>query len=103
MYAIIETGSKQYWVEQGMTLDVEHLPGEPGEVHVFERVLMLGDEGEARVGRPTLDGATVSARIVEQGKGPKVVVFKMKRRKKHRVTRGHRQQYTRVEITSIEG
>lgn len=103
MYAIIETGGKQYRVEQGMRLDVERLQGEPGETHVFERVLMLGGDGEARIGKPVLDGAKVSARIIDHHRTDKVIVFKMKRRKKHRVKRGHRQLHTRIEITGIEG
>jgi large subunit ribosomal protein L21 len=103
MYAIIETGGKQYRVEKGMTLEVERLPGEPGDTHVFDRVLLLGSEKDTRIGTPVVDGAKVKARIVTQAKGPKVVVFKMKRRKKHRVRRGHRQAQTTVEITDIKG
>jgi large subunit ribosomal protein L21 len=103
MYAIIETGGKQYRVEKGMKLDVERLEGEPGQKHVFERVLLLGEQEGTRVGTPLVEGASVSARIVEHAKADKVLVFKMKRRKKHRVKRGHRQERTIVEITDIEG
>lgn len=103
MYAIIETGGKQYRVERGMQLDVERIQGEPGDTHVFERVLMLGGEGEPRIGKPLVDGAKVQARIIDHHKADKVIVFKMKRRKKHRVKRGHRQLHTRIEITEIEG
>ena len=103
MYAIIETGGKQYRVEKGMRLGVEKLEGEPGDSLVFDRVLLLGGDDETRIGTPLIEGARVSATILEQAKDPKVVVFKMKRRKKHRVRRGHRQEKTLVEITEIEG
>ncbi len=103
MYAIIQTGGKQYRVEKGMRLDVEKLDGAPGDTLVFDRVLMLGGQGDARIGTPVVQGAKVSARIIDQHKGDKVIVFKMKRRKKYRVKRGHRQLQTRVEITEIEG
>jgi large subunit ribosomal protein L21 len=103
MYAIIHTGGKQYRVEKGMRLDVERLSGEPGDTHVFERVLLLGGSGDTRIGTPVVEGAKVSARIVDHHKADKVMVFKMKRRKKYRVKRGHRQLHTRIEITDIEG
>ena len=103
MYAIIETGGKQYRVEQGMKLAIESLPGDPGATLVFDRVLVLGEGPVTRVGTPVIAGAKVSAKIIEHGRADKVVVFKMKKRKKHRVHRGHRQHETRIEITSIEG
>jgi large subunit ribosomal protein L21 len=103
MYAIIETGGKQYRVEKGMKLEVERLPGEPGETLVFDRVLLLGDDAQTRIGKPVVEGASVSALIIEQGKAAKVLVFKMKRRKKYRVRRGHRQLQTYIEITDIKG
>jgi large subunit ribosomal protein L21 len=103
MYAIIETGGKQYRVEKGMKLEVEKLPGEPGETHVFDRVLLVGEDGKTRIGTPVVKGAKVSARILEHAKAGKVVVFKMKRRKKSRTRRGHRQLQTSVEITDIKG
>jgi large subunit ribosomal protein L21 len=102
MYAIIETGGKQYRVEKGMRLDVERLDAEPGETFVFERVLMLGGGEEPRVGTPVVDGARVSARVIDHHRADKVMVYKMKRRKTYRVKRGHRQLHTRVEITEIE-
>jgi large subunit ribosomal protein L21 len=103
MYAIIETGGKQYRVEKGMQIRVEKLPGEPGDKHVFDRVLLVGDDKDTRIGTPVVKGAKVSAKILDQGKAPKIVVFKMKRRKKYRVKRGHRQPTTFVEITGIKG
>jgi len=103
MYAIIETGGKQYRVEEGMRLGVERLDGEPGAKHVFDRVLLVGGKGETRVGTPCVEGAKVSAKIVEQVKDRKIIVFKMKRRKGRRVKRGHRQMVTVVEITGIKG
>ena len=103
MYAIIDTGGKQYRVEQGMKLAVESLPGDPGATLVFDRVLVLGEGQSVRVGTPLVKGAKVSAKILEQARADKVHVFKMKKRKKHRVHRGHRQHETRIEITAIEG
>ena len=86
-----------------MQIHVERLPGEPGDRHVFESVLIVGDEKDTRIGTPIVKGAEVSAKILDQGKAPKVLVFKMKRRKKYRVKRGHRQMTTFVEITGIKG
>lgn len=101
MYAIIAAGGKQYKVEPGQVLRLEKMPGQVGQKLELEPVLMIGGEGEPRVGRPRLEGK-VSATILEQGKARKVMVLKKKRRKGYRVKRGHRQQYTAVRIEAIE-
>ena len=100
-YAIIETGGKQYRVAVGDTLSIEKLPVEPGTDVTFDRVLMVGGDGSARVGTPLLDGATVQAQVEQQFRGPKIVVFKYKAKKRYRRRTGHRQSLTRVAITAI--
>jgi len=101
MYAIIETGGKQYRVAPGETLDVEFLEGKVGDTISLPRVLMVQEEAGARIGNPVLQGATVKAEVVAQGRQPKVIVFKKMRRKNYRRTRGHRQEFTRLKITEI--
>lgn len=103
MYAIIETGGKQYKVEEGMTLDVELLHAEAGEVVDVEAVLMLNKDGQLTVGKPYVEGAKVSLKVVENGKAPKIVVFKYKPKKNYRRKKGHRQPYTRVTVEKIVG
>jgi large subunit ribosomal protein L21 len=100
-YAIIETGGKQYRVAVGDRLAIEKLPVETGSDFVFDRVLMVGGAGAPRVGTPLLPGATVSAQIEDQFRGPKIVVFKYKPKKRYRRRTGHRQAQTRVAITAI--
>ena len=102
MYAIIETGGKQYRVSEGDVIDVE-LTGQEGDSLQFDRVLMVGGEGGSRIGNPVLDGASVSATLVNQVRAPKIVVFKKKRRKGYKRTQGHRQDLQRVRIESITG
>lgn len=105
MYAVIETGGKQYRVEPGDIIDVERLPASDADDPevVFERVLLVGgDEGDARVGRPTVDGAQVRATRLGDVRGPKIIVFKMKRRKGYRRKNGHRQDLLRVKIEDIQ-
>ncbi len=104
MYAVIETGGKQYRVQPGDVIDVELLKdaGNRGsEVH-FDRVLMVSGDAGTQIGSPVLDGAKVSAELVDRVRGPKVLVFKMKRRKQYRRTRGHRQDLMRVRIKEIQ-
>ena len=101
MYAIVNTGGKQYKIRQGDVLRVEKIPGEIGSPVSFDRVLMVSDGENIRIGRPTLDDVPVKGHIVEQGKGTKIIVFKYKRRKRYRRKLGHRQQYTAVKIDSI--
>jgi large subunit ribosomal protein L21 len=100
-YAVIETGGKQYRVAVGDTLSIEKLPVEPGADITFDRVLMIGGDGSARVGTPLLAGATVQAQVEQQYRGPKIVVFKYKPKKRYRRRTGHRQSLTRVAITAI--
>ena len=102
MYAIVKTGGKQYRMEAGQTLYVERLVSPVGEQVRFDEVLLLGGEGETRVGAPLLDGAFVRATVVEQGRDHKIRVFKYKKRKHYKRTRGHRQSYTALRIDSIE-
>ena len=103
MYAVIETGGKQYRVQQGDVIDVERsaATGDDGTIE-FDRVLMIGGDGDAKVGSPTVSGATVSGVLEEEIKGPKIRVFKRKRRKGYRRSQGHRQDLLRVRIEKIE-
>lgn len=101
MYAIIETGGKQYRVTEGDQIRVEKLGMADGEQVKFDKVLVLGDGAEAKVGAPYVDGAAVFADVIESGKGKKVIIFKYKAKKDYRKKRGHRQPYTLVEITGI--
>ena len=105
MYAVIQTGGKQYRAEPGQTLWVEKLPGNEGDAITFDQVLLVsGDEGKGvSVGKPTVAGAKVTGQIVEQGLGEKLVVFKFRRRKNYVRRNGHRQDLTAVKIESIVG
>ena len=102
MYAIVNTGGKQYKIQQGDVLRVEKIPGEVGSPVSFDKVLMFSDGENVNIGRPVLDNVAVKGHIVDQGKGKKIVVFKYKRRKRYRRKLGHRQQYTEIKIDSIE-
>ena len=101
MYAVIRTGGKQYQVAPGQRFRVEKLAGNVGDTVELDDVLLIVDGEKVSVGRPVVDGAKVTAKIVEQGKDKKVVVFKKKRRKGYRLKQGHRQQYTALEIQEI--
>jgi len=103
MYAVMTTGGKQYRVSEGDLLRVEKLTGETGEKVVFDRVLMIGGKGAPKIGTPVVKGASVEAEITAQGRGAKIVVFKMKRRKKYRRKQGHRQPFTELRIGKIKG
>ena len=100
MYAIVETGGKQYRVEEGSRLTVEKLPAEPGATVTLDRVLMLGG-GECRIGTPYVEGSSVTCEVVEQGRGPRVRVFKRWRRNDSRKLRGHRQYCTTLLVKGI--
>ena len=104
MYAVIETGGKQYRVQEGDVLDVERISGVSGEKRdiVFDRVLLVGDGDDIKVGTPVVDGAAVNAELVSEVRGPKVIVFKFKRRKQYRRKNGHRQDLHRVRIQGIQ-
>jgi len=103
VYAIIRAGGKQYRVKEGDTIHLESLSAKAGEKVVLGEVLLVGGgEGEARLGSPTIAKAQVLGTVVEQGRGPKIRVFKYKKRKHYRRTRGHRQSFTALRIDAIE-
>ncbi len=102
MYAVVRTGGKQVRVEAGEDVWVEKLAGAVGDPVELE-VLLIGGEGEARIGTPTVDGAKVVGTIKAHGRGEKITIFKMKRRKNYRRKQGHRQSLTQVHIEKIEG
>ena len=101
MYAVIVTGGKQYKVSEGDTIFVEKLDMEEGSSVTFDKVLIAGEGDDVKVGAPTVDGASVEAKVVKNGKAKKIYVFKMKRKKNERTKKGHRQPFTKVEITKI--
>lgn len=101
MYAVVKTGGKQYKVKAGEILRVEKIEGEVGSPLTFDSVLMVSDGDNLTLGQPEVDNASVSAHIVEQGRGQKIIVFKYKRRKRFRRTQGHRQHFTAVKIDTI--
>ncbi len=103
MYAIIETGGKQYKVQNGDQVKVEKLSAEAGNTVVFDKVLACGEGSDIKVGTPYLEGLTVEGEVVESGKGDKVIIFKYKAKKDYRKKQGHRQPYTLIEITSVAG
>ena len=102
MYAVIETGSKQYRVAAGDTLEIERLPIEAGQPVTFDRVLLVNSEGKVTVGSPTVANASILADVVEHIRGEKKIAFKMKRRKGYHKTIGHRQELTVVKIKEIK-
>ena len=102
MYAVVRTGGKQYVVSEGDLLKVEKLEGDVGDTITFEDVLLVSQDGDLKVGTPTIEGSKVTGTIVEQGRGKKLIVFKMKRRKGYRRKQGHRQFFTGVKVASIE-
>jgi large subunit ribosomal protein L21 len=101
MYAVIETGGKQYRVEVGTELEVELLDAEPGKTVTVGRVLLVADGDDASIGRPVVDGAQVSAEVVRQGRGEKLIVFKYGPKTRRRVKKGHRQELTTLRISDI--
>ncbi len=101
VYAIIETGGKQYRVQQGDTIYVEKLDAEANATVSFD-VLMIGGDKKVTVGKPTIKGAKVEGKVIAQGRGEKIVVYKYKSKKNYRRKQGHRQPFTKVEITAIE-
>lgn len=102
MYAIVETGGKQYRVEEGRPVRVEKLPVKKGEEVIFDRVLLYSDGTETKVGRPYLDNCRVKGKVTVQGRGRKIVVFKYKPKKNYRRKMGHRKFFTEVLIRKIE-
>ncbi|MCO6452126.1 MAG: 50S ribosomal protein L21 [Caldilineales bacterium] len=101
MYAVIETGGKQYRVEEGETLNVELLKAETGEQVTFDSILLVGNGEDVRVGQPVVSGASVTATVLGLARGPKVVIFRHSGRTTMRKKTGHRQTYTRLHIDSI--
>jgi large subunit ribosomal protein L21 len=101
MYAVIRTGGKQYRVAANDVLDIEKIPGEAGETIQFDDVLLIGGKGEAQIGTPLVEGASVAAELVEHHRGEKVIIFKKRRRHNSRRRNGHRQYLTTVRITEI--
>ena len=102
MYAVVNSGGKQYKVQKGEVLKVEKISGDVGNSVTFDRVLMFSDGENVSIGQPVLDGVSVEGHIVEQGKAKKIIVFKYKRRKRFRRKNGHRQEFTAVLIDSIK-
>ena len=102
MYAVIQTGGKQYRVQQGDVIFIEKLDCQAGDVVSFDKVLFIGGE-EAKIGTPVVEGAKVEGKVLSQGKSRKIVVYKYKAKKNERKKQGHRQPYTKVEIVSVNG
>jgi len=101
MYAVIKTGGKQYRVSAGEKLKVEQIPADIGAEIVLDQVLMVGDGDAVKLGAPLVNGASVKAKVVAHGRGAKVSIFKMRRRKHYRKSQGHRQNFTEIEILGI--
>lgn len=103
MYAVVKTGGKQYRVSAGTKIKVEQLAADVGSEVTLDQVLMIAVEGDVKLGSPLLAGAAVKAKVLAQGRGDKVIIYKMRRRKHYRKTQGHRQNFTELEITGIAG
>ena len=103
MYAVIKTGGKQYKVSAGEKLKVESIVAEVGSQIVLDQVLLIADGDKVTAGTPLVSGAAVKATVVAHGRGEKIEIFKMRRRKHYRKTQGHRQNYTEIEINGITG
>ncbi len=101
MYAIVATGGKQYRVKEGEKLRVEKLSAEAGDTVELDKVLMVGEGEDVKIGAPYLEGAKVTATVAANGRADKVKIIKFRRRKHHRKQMGHRQSYTEIEITGI--
>lgn len=103
MYAVIETGGKQYKVSEGDVIYIEKLDVEAGAEVSFDNVLLIGEGSDVKVGAPLVDGVSVAAKVIKNDKAKKVVVYKYKPKKGYHKKQGHRQPYTKVEITKING
>jgi large subunit ribosomal protein L21 len=103
MYAVVKTGGKQYRVVAGDKLKVEQIPADVGAEVILDQVLMVGEGESVRLGQPILSGASVKATVVSHGRGEKVKIFKMRRRKHYQKHQGHRQNYTELKIEAIVG
>ncbi|PWI58819.1 50S ribosomal protein L21 [Sulfoacidibacillus thermotolerans] len=102
MYAIVETGGKQYKVSEGMVLYVEKLDHAVGDTVTLDKVFLLETEGQVKIGTPYIAGASVTATVLEQGKAKKIIVYKYKSKKNYRRKQGHRQPYTKVQVNAIQ-
>ena len=103
MYAVIKTGGKQYKVAPGEKLKVEQIPADVGAEVILDQVLLVGEGSSVRLGQPTVAGATVKATVLSHGRGEKLQIFKMRRRKHYQKHQGHRQGYTELKIDGIVG
>ncbi len=103
MFAVVRTGGKQLRVAPGESVRVEKLAGAIGDTVELDEVLLLGGEGDPRIGTPLVEGAKVVGTIIDQARGPKLTIFKMKRRKGYRRKAGHRQPYTEIRVDRVEG
>ncbi len=103
MYAVVRSGGKQVRVAPGQRVRVEKLAGSVGDTIELDEVLLVGGEGDARIGQPLVDGVKAVGKITAQARGPKITIFKMKRRKGYRRKAGHRQDYTEIRVEKIEG
>ena len=103
MYAVVKTGGKQYRVSAGAKIKVEQLSADVGSEVTLDQVLMIAADGNVKLGSPLLSGAAVKARVLAHGRGDKVNIFKMRRRKHYRKSQGHRQNFTELEIVGIAG
>ena len=101
MYAVIKTGGKQYRVVAGEKINVEQIPADVGAEITLDEVLMVGEGESVNIGTPLLAGAKVTAKVIAHGRGPKIKIFKMRRRKHYQKHQGHRQNYTEIEISGI--
>jgi large subunit ribosomal protein L21 len=101
MYAVIKTGGKQYRVAAGEKIKIEQIPAEVGTEITLDQVLMVGEGESVKIGTPLISGATVTAKVLAQGRGEKVKIFKMRRRKHYQKHQGHRQNFTEIEISGI--
>ncbi|MFA6313631.1 MAG: 50S ribosomal protein L21 [Sterolibacterium sp.] len=101
MYAVIKTGGKQYRVAAGEKIKVEQIPADVGAEITLDQVLMVGEGESVKIGTPIIAGASVTAKVVAHGRGPKIKIFKMRRRKHYQKHQGHRQNFTEIEISGI--
>ena len=103
MYAVVKTGGKQYRVSAGTKIKVEQLTADVGSEVTLDQVLMIAEDGNVKLGAPLVAGAAVKAKVLSQGRGDKVRIYKMRRRKHYRKSQGHRQNFTELEITGLAG
>lgn len=103
MFAIVETGGKQFRVEEGRSLKVAKMEAQAGSAVTLDRILLVGSGADVKIGQPFVSGASVQCEVVDHGRDKKIIVFKKKRRKDYRKKQGHRQDFTLLKVTSIQG